>query len=190
MTNILIAGVGGQGSLLTSRILGTVYLSQGFDVKVSEVHGMSQRGGSVTTYVRAGERVDAPLIPEGEVELLIALEQLEALRWTHHVRPGGAVVMSRQVIWPMPVISGAVRYPEGIEDTLKAAGLDVRVADAQAVAEELGHPRVSNVVLLGVCSGLLGFDENVWREALRACVKPAFWEINEEAFIRGRGIVI
>ncbi|MDR2670885.1 MAG: indolepyruvate oxidoreductase subunit beta [Oscillospiraceae bacterium] len=186
MKNLLIAGVGGQGSLLASRILGAACLSVGMDVKVSEVHGMSQRGGSVVTYVRAGDQVASPLIPEGEADLLIALEQLEALRWMGHVRPGGAVVMSTQIILPMPVITGQTAYPEGIADAVCGCGLQTYVVRAHDLAVGLGNARVSNVVLLGAASRLVGFAPEVWDEALRAAVKPKFLEINRQAFALGR----
>ncbi|MDR0381328.1 MAG: indolepyruvate oxidoreductase subunit beta [Oscillospiraceae bacterium] len=186
MKNLLIAGVGGQGSLLASRILGVACLSMGMDVKVSEVHGMSQRGGSVITYVRAGDKVASPLIPEGEADLLIALEQLEALRWMGHVRPGGGVVMSTQIILPMPVITGQTAYPENIADTVRARGLRTQVVRAHDLAAGLGNVRVSNVVLLGAASRLVGFAPEVWEEALRVSVKPKFLEINRQAFALGR----
>ncbi|MDR1158382.1 MAG: indolepyruvate oxidoreductase subunit beta [Oscillospiraceae bacterium] len=186
MKNLLIAGVGGQGSLLASRILGAVYLSVGMDVKVSEVHGMSQRGGSVITYVRAGDKVASPLIPEGETELLIALEQLEALRWMSHVRPGGAVVMSTQIILPMPVITGQTAYPENIADAVCGCGLQTYVVQAHDIAVGLSDTRVSNVVLLGAASRLVGFAPEVWDDALRVAVKPRFLEINRQAFALGR----
>jgi indolepyruvate ferredoxin oxidoreductase beta subunit len=186
MKNILIAGVGGQGSLLASRILGAVYLSQGFDVKVSEVHGMSQRGGSVITYVRAGEQVSSPLIPMGEVDLLIALEQLEALRWLGHMRTGAAVVMSTQVILPMPVITGQAEYPSDIVQSLRAGGCDVYPVDAPSLSESLGNTRVSNVILLGAVSRLLEFEGSVWEEALQNAVKPKFLALNQRAFALGR----
>ncbi|MDR0671924.1 MAG: indolepyruvate oxidoreductase subunit beta [Oscillospiraceae bacterium] len=186
MKNLLIAGVGGQGSLLASRILGAACLSVGMDVKVSEVHGMSQRGGSVITYVRAGDKVASPLIPEGEADLLIALEQLEALRWMGHVRPDGAVVMSTQIILPMPVITGQAAYPEGIADAVRVRGLQAYVVRAHDLAVGLGSARVSNVVLLGAASQLVGFTPEVWDEALRVSVKPKFLEINRRAFALGR----
>jgi len=182
MTNILIAGVGGQGSLLASRVLGAFFLSQGLDVKVSEVHGMSQRGGSVVTYVRAGERVDSPLVPAGEADLLIGLEYLEALRWTEHVKPDGAVVLNTQKILPMPVITGSMSYPDGIAETILESGRRTVVLDALALAKQAGDLRAVNVVLLGAASKLLGGAPADWEAALTACVKPKFLDVNLKAF--------
>ncbi len=186
MYNILIVGVGGQGSLLASRVLGQLYLAQGQQVKVSEVHGMSQRGGSVVTYVRAGESVASPLIPDGEADLLIALEKLEALRWAHCLRPGGTVVLSTQEILPMPVISGAAVYPGEIEETLRTKGLDVVDIPALELANQAGSPKAANIVLLGAASGRMPFDEGAWAEALQKHIKPKLLELNRRAFLLGR----
>jgi len=185
--NILIAGVGGQGSLLASRILGSYYLSQGSMVKVSEVHGMSQRGGSVVTYVRAGERVDSPLVPQGEADLLIGLERLEALRWAPHTKPGGLVVVNTRKILPMPVITGSEAYPEGVEESIEAAGRRVVAIDALSLAQQAGDVRAVNVVMLGVVAKLLGGDRAGWEAAIAACVKPGFLELNLQAFLLGYG---
>ncbi len=190
MKNILIAGVGGQGSLLASRILGAYYLRRGLTVKVSEVHGMSQRGGSVVTYVRAGADVSSPLIPQGQAHMLIALEQLEALRWLPHMAPGGAVVMSLQQILPMPVITGMAEYPVDIVSRVKEGGFVTVALDAQQLAEQAGNVRASNVVLLGAASLLLGGELPDWEEALAACLKPKLLAVNQKAFMLGRGIVI
>ncbi len=190
MTNILISGVGGQGSLLASRILGAYFLGLGLTVKVSEVHGMSQRGGSVVTYVRAGQAVASPLIPEGQADLLIALEQLEALRWLPHVAPDGAVVVSLQQILPMPVISGAAEYPRHIVDTIQNSGRRTIAFDALALAERAGNLRASNVALLGAASRLLGGSAADWDAALAGCIKPALLAVNQKAFLLGREAVI
>ncbi len=185
MVNILIAGVGGQGSLLASRILGSVFLAQGLDVKVSEVHGMSQRGGSVVTYVRAGESVASPLVSEGEADLLIALESLEALRWMPYMKPGGSVVMSTQNIWPMPVITGKVSYPEDIEATLRGAGLTVLAFDALSLACQAGTEKASNVALLGAASTVMDVPAELWLDALTTQIKPKFLDVNLLAFQLG-----
>ena len=186
MTNILITGVGGQGSLLASRILGALLGNAGLEVKVSEVHGMSQRGGSVVTYVRGGERVDAPLIPKGEVDLLIAFEQIEALRWLSHLRPGGKVAMSTQKILPMPVISGAAAYPADVEDTVTRRFPGSRIVDALELARTCGGEKSANVVMLGAASTLLPYGADAWKAALTACIKPKFLEMNLLAFEKGR----
>ena len=183
--NILIAGVGGQGSLLASRILGEYYLSQGLTAKVSEVHGMSQRGGSVITYVRAGQQVAAPLVPEGEADLLIALERLEALRWFEHLKPDGAVVMNTQKILPMPVITGSMPYPDEVVERIQKTGRRVAAMDALALARQAGDLRAVNVVLLGAASKLLGGTPDGWEAALTACVKPKFLALNLKAFALG-----
>jgi len=184
--NIMIAGVGGQGSLLASRILGSVYISKGLDVKVSEVHGMSQRGGSVVTYVRAGEKVDSPLVPEGEADLLISFEELEALRWIHYLKKGGTVAVNTQRIFPMPVITGAAKYPDGIIDQIKASGVKCIAVDATSIAAEAGNEKASNVALLGAASGITGVDQSVWENAIRQTVPERFVDVNLKAFALGR----
>ena len=184
--SIMIVGVGGQGSLLASRLIGNVLLSQGFDVKVSEVHGMSQRGGSVVTYVKYGDRVNSPVIEKGEADIIISFEQLEAARWLPFLKKGGHLVTSTQQIDTMPVITGAAVYPENIIEKLKAQGVDDVAADALTLAEEAGNPKASNVVLMGVVSTKMGFGEEVWIKALEECVPPKFIELNKKAFALGR----
>ena len=183
--NILIVGVGGQGSLLASRILGTLYRNQGLEVKVSEVHGMSQRGGSVITYVRAGEAIASPIIPVGEADLIIAFEQLEALRWVHYLKPGGAVVYSTQEIMPMPVITGAVKYPDGIAEKIEKTGAKRVAVDALSIANAAGNSKAANVVLMGAASAIIGFSEEAWQQALVETVPPKFLELNRKAFEMG-----
>ena len=150
--SIMIVGVGGQGSLLASRIIGNVLLSQGFDVKVSEVHGMSQRGGSVVTYVKYGDEVCSPVVNKGEADIIISFEQLEAARWLAYLKKGGHLVTSTQQIDPMPVITGAAQYPENIIEKIKAQDIDVTAVDALSLAEQAGTAKASNVVLMGVDS--------------------------------------
>lgn len=186
--NVIIAGVGGQGSLLASRIIGNVLLSRHADVKVSEVHGMSQRGGSVVTYVRAGDEVQSPIVPRGECDLLIALEKLEALRWVSHLRAGGIVAASDQRIDPMPVIIGAARYPDDAEAALGASGARCVIVPAARLAAGVGIARASNVVVIGAASALSDIPEETWLDALKACVKPEFIDKNIEAFRLGRAI--
>ena len=185
MINILIVGVGGQGSLLASRILGHLFMARGLSVKVSEVHGMSQRGGSVVTYVRAGDEVPSPLVPQGEADMVISFEQIEAGRYLSMLRKDGVVVMSTQKIWPMPVITGTAAYPEDMEENLAAAGIKVVAIDALALAREAGSPKAANIVMLGAASQLIGFDEGDWQQALRAEIKPKFLELNLRAFALG-----
>lgn len=188
MYNVIIAGVGGQGSLLASRIFGNVFLSLGYDVKVSEVHGMSQRGGSVITYVRAGERVASPLVSDGECDLLLALEELEALRWAHTLKKGGKLVASSQRIAPMPVITGASSYPthEQVTAEIEKVTSDYLFLPAEELAEQAGIARASNVALIGGVSAKLDIDEKVWLDALHATVPQRFLEANLKAFELGR----
>ena len=184
--SIMIVGVGGQGSLLASRIIGNVLLSQGFEVKVSEVHGMSQRGGSVVTYVKYGDQVNSPVIVKGEADIIISFEQLEAARWLPFLKKGGHLVTSTQQIDPMPVINGAAVYPEDIIGKIKAQGVDVIAVDALTLAEQAGTSKASNVVLMGVVSTKMPFEESVWQAALEQCVPAKFLELNKKAFALGR----
>lgn len=187
--SIMIVGVGGQGSLLASRLLGNVLLSQGFDVKVSEVHGMSQRGGSVVTYVKYGEKVYSPVIEKGEADVIISFEELEAARYLPYLKKGGHIITSTQKIDPMPVITGAAEYPGNIVKKIEEKGIKVTAVDALSLAEQAGNAKASNVVLMGVASKSTDFDVNVWQEAIRACVPPKFLELNKKAFELGREAV-
>jgi indolepyruvate ferredoxin oxidoreductase beta subunit len=161
-------------------------MSKGLDVKVSEVHGMSQRGGSVVTYVRAGEKVSSPLVPVGEADLLISFEELEALRWVHYLKKGGALAVNTQKITPMPVITGAAQYPENIIETIKASGVKCIAIDAASIASEAGSEKASNVALIGAASGITGIDSAVWKNAIRSTVPPKSLDINLKAFELGR----
>ena len=187
--SIMIVGVGGQGSLLASRLLGNVLLAQGYDVKVSEVHGMSQRGGSVVTYVKYGDKVYSPVIEKGEADAVISFELLEAARCLPFLKKGGHLITSTQQIDPMPVIIGAAEYPENLEDKLRAAGADLVAVDALKLAEEAGSAKASNVVLMGVLSARTGFPEELWQKAIEQCVPPKFLELNKKAFELGRNAV-
>ncbi len=168
--SIMIVGVGGQGSLLASRLLGNVLLAQGFDVKVSEVHGMSQRGGSVVTYVKYGDKVYSPVIEQGEADAVISFEQLEAARWLPYLKKGGHLITSTQKIDPMPVITGAMEYPEDIIKKISDLGVDITAVDALKLAEEAGNSKASNVVLMGVVSTKMDFDDKLWQDAIEQCV--------------------
>lgn len=186
--SIMIVGVGGQGSLLASKILGNVFLSQGYDVKVSEVHGMSQRGGSVVTYVKYGEEVNSPVICKGEADIIVSFELLEAARWMSYLKKNGHLITSTQTLDPMPVITGAAVYPENIIEKISASGIDVTAADALAIAEEAGNVKASNVVLMGLMSSKMHIAEEVWIEAIKACVPEKFLELNLKAFSLGRNM--
>ena len=187
--SIMIVGVGGQGSLLASRLLGNVLLAQGYDVKVSEVHGMSQRGGSVVTYVKYGDKVYSPVIEKGEADAVISFELLEAARCLPFLKKGGHLITSTQQIDPMPVIIGAAEYPEGLVDKLENAGADLVAVDALKLAEEAGSPKASNVVLMGVLSTRMDFPEELWQNAIEQCVPSKFLELNKKAFALGRNAV-
>ena len=185
-TSIMIVGVGGQGTLLASKLLGNVLLKQGYDVKLSEVHGMSQRGGSVVTYVRYGDRVYSPIVDQGEADYILSFEILESARWISYLKKGsGKLITNTQKTWPMPVITGAVPYPDGIVEKLSAMA-DVQAVDALALATEAGSPKAVNVVLIGVLSRLMDIPEAAWLQALEETVPPKLLELNKKAFALGR----
>ncbi len=184
--NIMIVGVGGQGSLLASKLLGQILLNAGYDVKVSEVHGMSQRGGSVVTYVRFGDKVYSPIIDKGEADYIVSFELLEAARYVEFLKPGGHIVVNTQQIDPMPVITGNAAYPENLVEKMKASGAEVEAFDALAVANEAGSSKAVNIALLGRLSKKFDFTEEQWMEALEKCVPPKFIELNKKAFALGR----
>lgn len=186
MINILNVGVGGQGSILSSRILGSLYLNAGLDVKVSEVHGMSQRGGSVVTYIRAGDQVASPLIPLGEADVIIAFELLEAYRYLPYLKKGGILVTNTQQINPMPVIIGAAAYPENILSELEQKGINVIAVDALKLAMTAGNSKASNLVMLGCASNVLDCSEDKWKEAIAQTVPEKFLKVNQKAFELGR----
>ena len=184
--NIMIVGVGGQGTLLASKMLGHLLLGQGYDVKVSEVHGMSQRGGSVVTYVRYGDKVYSPVIDEGEADYIVSFEQLEAARWMGYLKPGGVIVTNTQETDPMPVITGAMSYPENLIDKMREKGAKVDAVDALPLAEKAGTSKAVNLVLMGRLSRYFDFDDAVWQEAINACVPAKFLEMNRKAFALGK----
>lgn len=184
VTNILLVGVGGQGTVLASKVLGQVALSLGQEVKVAEIHGMSQRGGSVVTQVRYGEKVYAPTIPQGQADVILAFEKMEALRWLPYLKKGGRVIVNDQEIDPMPVIVGSVPYPEKVIEQLAAHG-QVTVVPALQLAEEAGNSKATNVVLLGVLAQSLGIEPEVWQQVLEASVPPKTLAVNQKAFKLG-----
>ncbi|MBR4696263.1 MAG: indolepyruvate oxidoreductase subunit beta [Selenomonadaceae bacterium] len=184
--NIIIVGVGGQGSLLASKILGDLLLRQGYDVKVSEVHGMSQRGGSVITYVRFGDRVYSPVVDEGEADYIVSFEILETARWLSYLKPGGQIVTNTQEIDPMPVITGAASYPEHLVEKIKEQGIKIDAMDCLSLAKEAGSPKAVNIVLLGRLSHYFDISEEAWQEVLTANVPQKFLELNQKAFALGK----
>ena len=183
--NVMIVGVGGQGSLLASKLLGRLLLSRGYDIKVSEVHGMSQRGGSVVTYVRFGDKVYSPVIDKGEADFIVSFEMLEAARWTEFLKPGGKIITNVQQINPMPVIIGAAEYPEKLLEKMQAKGLDVDAIDALSLAEQAGSSKAVNLVLMGRLSKYFDFSEEEWLKAIEVSVPAKFLEMNKKAFKLG-----
>lgn len=183
--SIMIVGVGGQGTLLASRILGQALLNQGFDIKVSEVHGMSQRGGSVVTYVKYGEKVYSPVVRDCEADLIIAFEQLESARWINHLKKDGKVIINTQEIDPMPVVIGTVEYPQDLVNSIKQKNISTTALDALSLAIEAGSPKAVNVVLIGVLANIMDFDKSVWIDAIKETVPQKFLDMNLKAFDLG-----
>jgi len=184
MSNIMIVGVGGQGTLLASRILGNTVINEGFDVKVSEVHGMSQRGGSVVTYVKYGDAVYSPIIGKGEADIILAFEMLEAYRALPYLKKGGKIIVNTQEIDPMPVITGAMEYPQDIAKTL-AEKADITFVNALELAEKAGNFKAVNVVLIGVMAKSTDIAYEKWVETIKQTVPPKFLEVNLAAFDLG-----
>ena len=184
--NIMIVGVGGQGSLLASKMLGHLLLSEGYDVKVSEVHGMSQRGGSVVTYVRYGSKVSSPVIDKGEADYIVSFELLEAARWLPFLKKDGQIVTNIQQIDPMPVITGAAAYPEDLVAKLKNSGAKVDALDCLKLAEEAGSAKAVNLVLMGRLSHYFDLPEEAWMRSLEANVPAKFLELNKKTFELGK----
>ena len=186
--NVMIVGVGGQGSLLASKLLGRLLMDQGYDVKVSEVHGMSQRGGSVVTYVRYGDKVYSPVIDKGEADYIISFELLEAARWTEYLRDGGQIIVTTQQIDPMPVITGAASYPQELIAKMSEHNHKVDAFDALSLANEAGSSKAVNIVLMGRLSHYFDIPEDAWQAALEACVPTKFLELNKKAFALGKAL--
>ncbi len=187
--NIMIVGVGGQGSLLASKLLGHLLLAEGYDVKVSEVHGMSQRGGSVVTYVRFGEKVYSPVIDKGQADFIVSFEEMEAARYIEYLKIGGRVVVNTQQIDPMPVITGVADYPQDLIERMKAAGAIVDAMDCLTLAGQAGSAKAVNIVLMGRLSRYFDIPAEKWHQAIRECVPEKFIELNLKAFELGRGAV-
>ena len=182
--NIMIVGVGGQGTLLTSRILGGITVAAGYDVKLSEVHGMAQRGGSVVTFVRYGEKVAEPIVEEGQADVLIAFEKLEALRYAHFLKKDGAIVVNEHRIDPITVVTGAASYPENIIENLEKEHKVFKV-NAMEEALKLGNSKVFNIIVLGVAARHMDFSKETWLEVIEKTVPPKTVEINKKAFLLG-----
>ncbi len=183
--SVMIVGVGGQGSLLASKLLGRLLLDEGYDVKVSEVHGMSQRGGSVVTYVRYGDKVYSPIVTESEADFIISFEKLEAARYSKYLKRDGVIVVNTQQIDPMPVIIGAAQYPEDVLSQLTAKGLKVEALDALSLAEQAGSSKAVNIVLMGKAAKHFDIPYDKWITAIEKTVAPKFIEMNKKAFDLG-----
>jgi len=187
--NVLIVGVGGQGTLLASKFLGAAAALSGKDVKVSEVHGMSQRGGSVITCVKIGDKIASPIIDEGEADVILAFEQLEAIRWLPYLKKGGTVITNVQKINPMPVVFGAAKYPDNILEVLEKSDIELVTLDALKMAEECGSVKAVNVVLLGVlASKLTEVPQDIWTESLKRVIPAKLYDINEKALQKGMNV--
>ena len=184
--NLLLSGVGGQGTLVASEIVARAAVYAGFDVKKSEIHGASQRGGPVVSHVRFSSEVHSPLTPAGEVDVLIGLEQLETLRWAHYVRQGGYIVMNTEKVPPAQFGTEYVPYAEGIDTFLQSKGFEVVPVDAGSIARELGNSKVINVALLGAASLRLGFEESVWERVFTDHFPAKIRDVNITAFARGK----
>lgn len=185
--NIMIVGVGGQGTLLASKMLGYVLLQQGYDVKVSEVHGMSQRGGSVVTYVRYGKKVYSPVIDKGEADVIISFEKLEAARWLEFLKKDGTIITNTQEVEPMPVITGAAAYPENLIEKMQVAGAKVDAKDFLSIAQEAGSAKAVNIALMGRLSTYFPeISDEQWQDAIEKIVPPKFLDLNRKAFEAGR----
>lgn len=187
--NIIIVGVGGQGSLLASKILGHLFVNEGFDVKVSEVHGMSQRGGSVITYVRFGDKVYSPIVDRGQADFIVSFELLETARALPFLKIGGQIVTNTQQIDPMPVITGVATYPENLVEKIRAKGIKIDAMDCLSLANQAGSPKAVNIVLLGRLSHYFDIPETSWQNSLKANVPQKFLEINQRAFALGKQFV-
>jgi indolepyruvate ferredoxin oxidoreductase beta subunit len=186
--SVMIAGVGGQGTVLASKILGLAAMKAGMDVKQSEIHGMSQRGGSVVTHVRFGEKVHSPLVTKGSADIILAFEELEALRSLPYLKAGGMLIVNKQQMLPMPVITGAAQYPvEPVED-MASQGVEVIAVDASGIGLSLGNANMANVVLLGVLAGVTPFSEVIWQDAIRESLRANLVDMNLQAFKAGMGI--
>jgi len=183
--NVVIVGVGGQGSLLACNLMGSALMIEGYDAKVSEVHGMSQRGGSVVTYVRYGEKVHSPVVDKGQADLLVSFELLEAARWFELLAPGGTIVTNTQQINPIPVIMGIAEYPKNLIDKFQAAGAIVDAFDALSLAESVGSAKTVNIIMMGRLSKYFPFSKETWLKALETVVPPKYMEMNLRAFESG-----
>ena len=189
ITNVLIVGVGGQGTLLTSRIIAQVAVQMGYDVKVSEIHGMAQRGGSVVSQVRYGKKVFSPIISKGEADIILAFEKIEAARWLDYLKPEGMVIINNERVNPLPVMSGKVKYPDEIHEKIAAMVPKTTIVDATEIARDCGNIRAANVVLVGMLSAAIDIPAKEVEIAIREIVPAKALEINLKAFAAGRKLL-
>lgn len=187
--NILLVGVGGQGTILVSRILSEGLVMEGYDVKMSEIHGMAQRGGSVTTQIRYGSKVYSPSISPGEVDVLVAFEKLEGARYVNQLREGGTLIINEEEMYPLPVLVGTEKYPEGLLEEIKEKVENTISLNARRLAEDLGEPRVQNIIMLGMLTTALELNEIDWISLIKANLPERVHEVNIKAFEIGTGLV-
>lgn len=183
--SILLVGVGGQGTILASKILSEGLARKGYDVKMSEIHGMSQRGGSVSTHVRYGAKVASPVVPKGEADILVAFEKVEAVRWLDYLKKGGTLVVNDHEIYSLPVLTGAAKYPDGVIEKLAAAVPGVKAFNAGEIAKGLGNIRAQNIVLLGALVKAMHLEDIDWQSVIRELVPPKLLDLNLRAFEAG-----
>ncbi|MDD3023103.1 MAG: indolepyruvate oxidoreductase subunit beta [Syntrophomonadaceae bacterium] len=188
--NILIVGVGGQGTLLTSRIIAQVAVQMGYDVKVSEVHGMAQRGGSVVSQVRYGNKIYSPIIKKGDADIILAFEKIEAARWLDYLKPDGMVIINSERVDPLPVMSGKVKYPDNIHEKVASLIKETSIVDASKIAVECGNIKAANVVLVGMLSEAIGLPEDEVKKAITAIVPAKALEVNLKAYQAGRKLLL
>lgn len=183
--NILLVGVGGQGTILASKFMSEVVINAEYDVKMSEIKGMSQRGGSVVTQVRIGNNIASPTIDKGEADYIVAFEQMEGFRWADYLKPNGKILINTQVIEPMPVIMCVANYPENIVDYLKSNKIDVQDIDALKIAAECGNAKATNIVMMGVLASIMPIEKSIWENTLDEIIPKKFIEVNKKAFAAG-----
>lgn len=183
--DIMLVGVGGQGTILATKILAQVAQDAGYDIKVSEIKGMAQRGGSVVTQLRLGPEICSPLIPLGGADVILSFEKLEALRWLDYLKPAGTIIVNNQCIKPVPVLTGVAEYPAGVLDYIRGRGIQLKVVDALELAVKCGNPRTANVVLLAVLARYMPLDKKAWEKALAAVIPERFLDVNNAAFDMG-----
>ena len=184
-TDILIAGVGGQGTILTGRVIAALAINEGLDVKTAETHGMAQRGGSVITHARLGEKVYSPLIPQGDGDILLSFEKVEALRWLPFLNPSGTVIVNTQQLEPMPVLTGTMEYPTGIRKEIESKAARLIEVDALSHEPVKQNSRMVNTFLLGILARIMPFEKEKWLRVMEQTIKARLVDINKQSFEAG-----